>query len=189
MAAAAPEEEDNIIDDHIITLNPTITTTHAQNRSRPKPNLLEVVHLFSSPLFTKDEEGGLTECDELAVVSESEELLKILQASKLKIRFRSVPATNYEILIGCSDNAGSGGDTVMILHYSGHGDREGLLFERDLRQTSNDMATGRHFSIENIEKINEHFKPTVVFVSACESEDVGLAFVYLGVPHVIAVKR
>jgi hypothetical protein len=164
-------------------------TTAAQNRSRPKPNILEVVHLFSSPLFTEDEEGELTESDELAVVRESEELLKVIHASNLKIRFRSVPATKHEFKIGCSDNAGSGDDTVMILHYSGHGDREGLLLEPDLRQTSNDMATGRHFSIEDIKKMNEHFKPTVVFVSACESEDVGMAFVKLGVPHVIAVKR
>jgi hypothetical protein len=159
----------------------------AQNISRPI--LLGVVHVFSSPLFVKDEEGGLTECDELAVMNESDEFLKIFQASKLKTEFRSVPATNYEILIGCSDNAGSGEGTVMILHYSGHGDTGGLLFEPDLRQTSNGMATGRHFSTEDIKNINEHFKPTVVFVSACKSEDVGIAFVDLGVPHVIAVKR
>jgi hypothetical protein len=147
-----------------------------------------LVHMWSNtPLDEHGDSSKRLPC----VQDEPTYLKRILEHTP--IRFRSEPATKFQIEYGMTD--------VQIFHFSGHGFKvvdesskndpknDMLAFEYHYRPFNEKMGRLLKFSVQDILKLNSSFKPQLVCVCACHSEAIGNAFVKIGVEHVIAVKR
>lgn len=140
----------------------------------------DLAYLFAAPLW-----GNLgvklqeTIIKPLDFQKEQKDLFETLSNSEKALRLKIEVATQ-EKLIALTTMG------LRALHFSGHGQENMLAFENGLGKvhcmTPADILNllsvgGQYAGIE------------FVFVSACNSENVGKAFVQAGVPHVIAVRR
>jgi hypothetical protein len=148
-----------------------------------------IYHLWANTLL--DEFGNKAPALQAAQV-EGQYLKEIFAKVKQPICFRSTPATSTEIKYGAS--------SARIVHFSGHGfkiEGEGneakndcLAFEYDHRPFNVKMGWFHRLSVKDIMKINQDFKPELLCILACHSEEMGRAFLTLGsVKHVMAIKR
>jgi hypothetical protein len=149
-----------------------------------------IYHLWANTLLNEvgDQAPALHSAQE-----EGKYLKQIFAKVKKPICFRSAPATSTELKYGAS--------SARIVHFSGHGFKIGdeskneakndwLAFEYDHRPFSVKMGWFHRLSIKDIMKINQDFKPELVCILACHSEEMGHAFLTLSsVKHVIAIKR
>lgn len=130
---------------------------------------------FSCPYVYKH--GGTGESRPMARLDYADEFEKLMQtftAARRRLRvsvdFASVQKLSSQLTLGC-----------CVLHYSGHGSREGLSFEHEGECNIVTPAWLRQLFANKT--------PDVVVCSACDSLDAGRAFVEAGVPHVICVER
>mmetsp|Transcript_7491 Transcript_7491/g.10548 ORF Transcript_7491/g.10548 Transcript_7491/m.10548 type:complete len:1407 (-) Transcript_7491:707-4927(-) len=134
----------------------------------------QYLYMTSNPLIDENCQA----IEELNVGQEWSEIKNTLSHSNKAIRIRRMHATtaNFReaITLGC-----------QVLHYSGHGQRNNLVFE-------DNEAKAQLLEVKALRKLfevgNSCRTVKVVFVAACYSEASGNAFVGAGVKHVIAVR-
>lgn len=144
----------------------------------PKPFYFH--HLWSSPLL--DQQGRPV--DELEVDKERKMIEELIKKSDLKmINFRSAVATCKEFQMEASN--------CDIAHFSGHGLDGQVGLEHRCEPYTDSIGKMDILSTESLKKLCDEceFKPKLVFVSACHSEKIGNAFVEIGVPHVVAIRK
>jgi hypothetical protein len=140
----------------------------------------DLAYLFAAPLW-----GNLgvklqeTIIKPLDFQKEQKDLFETLSNSDKALRLKIEVATHDKLialtLMG-----------LRALHFSGHGQENMLAFENGLGKV-HCMTPADILNLLSAGGQNEGIE--FVFVSACNSENVGKAFVQAGVPHVIAVRR
>jgi hypothetical protein len=132
----------------------------------------------AAPLVFKDKQGNLQPLVKLAFDKESELFSQSCNESHRAIDLIFDNATR-EALLKAVDRQSS------CLHYSGHGYEERLAFEDG---EGGAVWFGVQALHDLVKQTNgEPFK--LVFVSSCNSERAGNAFVDAGVPHVVCCKQ
>lgn len=140
----------------------------------------DLAYLFAAPLW-----GNLgvklqeTIIKPLDFQKEQKDLFETLSNSEKALRLKIEVATQDKLialtLMG-----------LRALHFSGHGQENMLAFENGLGKV-HCMTPADILNLLSVGGQNAGIE--FVFVSACNSENVGKAFVQAGVPHVIAVRR
>jgi hypothetical protein len=135
-----------------------------------------VYFLQASPLvYPIDEAGNLHPFDKLAHDKETALISRCFKEADRDIDLTFDKATSKALLKAVDRHC-------SCLHYSGHGYQKHLAFE-------NGKGGPYWLGVENLRDLVKRtngapFK--LVFVSACDSEDVGNTFVDAGVPHVVS---
>lgn len=135
-------------------------------------NQVKILCLFSSPLI--DEDGDPV--DLLDIVSEKEAILNELSASNRTVTIRIGFATTQTLAHGIRDG-------FNILHFSGHGNKQYLIFE--------DGKGGCHLvKGAYLKKLIGVAGPfDVAMISSCFSEPIARMVQKAGVRHVIGIRR
>lgn len=150
---------------------------HGGNGWAGTPPMIGVI--FSNPLACTDASGKVLPMETLDIARERELICDSFAEARRAIRLRFEHATTDRLRTLVTLG------TCVGLHYSGHGDPNYLSME--------DGRGGAHFV--QVDKLRRLLKAggiaslRFVFVSACFSEAAAQAFVEVGVPHVIAVRR
>eukprot|EP01083_Nonionella_stella_P298894 1014378_1 len=149
----------------------------------PKKYKYDVAFLVSQPLLHSTGSEILS-VEPLNCEDEEKAIQEAFSSSGRKINYIRKFATvnNLRQLV----TAGT-----SIIHYCGHGIRKALIFENDMAQQ---IGMSHRLSASHLRKLisaggDAHTKISLVFVSACHSEDAGRAFINAGAKHVVAVKR
>jgi hypothetical protein len=130
-----------------------------------------ILVLFSHPLINQRGEP----VPALDTQRERETLLRVLGDSRRALQVRFDIATTDNLSRGLVKGAN-------IVHFSGHGDPNGVLFE--------DGRGGAHLlhDVQLRDLLAAVGGVKLAFVSACHSEPTGEALVKAGIPHVVAVE-
>jgi hypothetical protein len=136
-------------------------------------------HLWSSPLL--DQNGRPV--DELEVDKERKMIEDIIKKCGFEINFRSAVATSREFQLEAAH--------CDIAHFSGHGTDGQVALEHRCEPYTDSIGQMDILSTKELKALCDEsgFKPKLVFVSACHSEKIGNAFVEIGVPHVVAIRK
>jgi len=135
----------------------------------------DIVYLWANPLV-REFNNTLHPITHLNVTDEKKCFRIALEESQKKLKYKIDSATSDSLshiaLTGCK-----------VLHFTGHGAKGGLYFEAE-----NGLA---HFIAPKFLKDlimggKDECKIQLVFVAACNSINVGKAFVNAGIPHVVA---
>eukprot|EP00475_Leptophrys_vorax_P001431 TRINITY_DN10770_c0_g1_i6.p2 TRINITY_DN10770_c0_g1~~TRINITY_DN10770_c0_g1_i6.p2 ORF type:complete len:723 (-),score=157.95 TRINITY_DN10770_c0_g1_i6:2143-4281(-) len=149
---------------------PLLALTPTMSRSE---NDAHLVYLFSCPLVF----GNKTNFAMLDIDAERKELEQVFTESNrdFRVRYDWCCAERFQ---GCITRR------CKALHFSGHGFNGSLGFETPYGELQN-------LKLEDLKALvsvgAKNRAISLVFVSACNSEQAGKAFVDAGVPHVIAV--
>jgi CHAT domain len=163
-----------------------------------------MVFLFSSPLVLKTSESKLhfRKISEVQYREEFQGIIQEMTRKGVEFKYNFMRATVYnlkECLLQSLD----------ILHFSGHGFRNDAGTERIYYGDEDTFKRNRNNGnvllfehdegssiylykneLSRILRSNNQYKlPTVVILSSCESESVGMEFASLGIPFVICTKK
>ncbi|KAF0687326.1 Aste57867_20936 [Aphanomyces stellatus] len=150
--------------------------------------------LFAAPLVGKDKLGNCHPLEELDLAKEYANLKDALVDASKRARTKAsdptVTEVPREVTLSVQFATADSLRSLMTLgcrafHYSGHGSPQHLYFEDGL-------GTVHPIPIADLRKIcvstSTNSLLRLVVVQACYSHNVAMAFLGLGIPHVIAIK-
>jgi hypothetical protein len=164
---------DHVLGTKIVNVFQTAHAPQSQPRVAPRLALL-----YAAPLILNEIGKPPVLIPQLDVRSERQWLDAVFCESKLAIDVRVAPATVRTLQAEATAGA-------RVLHFSGHGVPESLVFE-------DDHGAGRLLKpgqLGELVKLGASSSLKLVFVSACMSEAAARAFVAAGVRHVVAVRH
>lgn len=139
-----------------------------------KSDLLTIFQ--AAPLAGLNDKGKLSPIGELNLEEERAQISRIFSKSNVAVEFKIATHDTWEKFLA--------EDKGRILHFSCHGDA-GFLFLED------DWGGLAPLANENLKRWiqKDGRELQFVFVSACNSQSIGQAFVDAGVPHVVCCKE
>lgn len=138
---------------------------------------VKIAFLFSSPLVLQGSSGKIKGSISLNLKSEKNIFLECIEESNREIDIKYITGT-FENFIDVLEKG------CLVLHFSGHGHKSGLTFEKEPGMANFILKERLCDTIIYKAKI----VPKLIFIGCCYSADTGQSLINIGIDNVICLE-